>query len=164
MTRNTAREIAIHMVFSLSFEDISAQELLSSQLTKERFEELAPDMPLYTQYPNEKQEQYIRELVSGVFAHGPELDDYISRYAVGWSFARIPRMAAAIMRTAMYEVLYIPDVPNGAAINAAVEIAKGYEPSEVVSFVNGILGTFVRTECPEEADKAAQETEKETED
>ena len=53
MTRNTAREIAIHMVFSLSFEDINAQELLSSQLTKERFEELAPDMPLYTQYPND---------------------------------------------------------------------------------------------------------------
>ena len=151
MTRNTAREIAVHMVFSLSFENISAEELLSSQLTRERFEELAPDMPLYTQYPNEKQEQYIRDLVSGVFAHGPELDDYISRYSVGWSFARIPRMAAAIMRTAMYEVLYMPEIPNAAAINEAVEIAKGYEPPEVVSFINGILGTFVRSEFPENA-------------
>ena len=55
-------------------------------------------------------------------------------------------MAAAIMRTAMYEVLYMPDIPNAAAINEAVEIAKKYESAEVVSFVNGILGTFVRTE------------------
>lgn len=146
MTRSSAREIAVQMIFSLGFGNLSADELLASQLTQTRFQELAEEIPLYTQFPNEKQERYIRELVQGVYAHGPELDDYISRYAVGWSFARIPRMAAAIMRTAMYEVLYMPDVPNAAAINAAVEIAKNYEPQEVVSYVNGILGTFVRTE------------------
>ena len=109
--------------------------------------------------------QYIRDLVQGVFSHGPELDDYISRYAVGWSFARIPRMAAAIMRTAMYEVLYVPDVPNAAAINEAVEIAKRYETQEVVSFVNGILGSFVRAEFadtppkPEKADDSQPKAE-----
>jgi N utilization substance protein B len=87
------------------------------------------------------------------------LDDYISRYAKGWSFSRIPRMAAAIMRTAMYEVLYMPDVPNAAAINEAVEIAKKYEPQEVVSFLNGILGSFVRAEfadTPPKPEKAEQ--------
>ena len=146
MTRSNAREIAVHMVFALSFGEMSAQEVLDSQLTRSRFQELAEELPLYAQYPNEKQEKYIQDLVRGVFAHGPELDDYISRYAVGWSFARIPRMAAAIMRTAMYEILYMPDIPNAAAINEAVEIAKGYEPAEVVSFLNGILGSFVRAE------------------
>ena len=156
MTRSNAREIAVHMIFSLSFGNQSAQELLDSQLTHERFRELAEDMPLYAQYPNEKQERYIRELVQGVFFHGPELDDCISRYAKGWSFARIPRMASAIMRTAMYEVLYMPDVPTAAAINEAVEIAKNYEPQEVVSFLNGILGTFVRTEGGEETAKQEQ--------
>lgn len=144
------------MIFSLSFGNQSAQELLDSQLTHERFRELAEDMPLYARYPNEKQERYIRELVQGVFFHSPELDDCISRYAKGWSFARIPRMASAIMRTAMYEVLYMPDVPNAAAINEAVEIAKNYEPQEVVSFLNGILGTFVRTEGGEETAKQEQ--------
>ena len=144
MTRSNAREIAVQLVFSLSFGDDSAQNLLDTQLTEERFEELAAEMPLYGKFPDEKQLQYIRNLVQGVFEHGPELDDYISRYAVGWSFARIPRMAAAIMRTAMYEVLYMPDIPNAAAINEAVEIAKNYEPQEVVSFVNGILGSFAR--------------------
>ena len=146
MTRSNAREIAVHLVFTLGFGDLTAQEVLDSQLTREHFQELAEELPLYAQFPNEKQEKYIRDLVQGVFAHGPELDEYISHYSVGWSFARIPRMAAAIMRTAMYEVLYMPDIPNAAAINEAVEIAKGYEPQEVVSFLNGILGSFVRAE------------------
>ena len=149
MTRSNAREIAVQLIFSLGFGNLSAQEVLDSQLTPERFAELAEENALYAQFPNEKQQQYIRDLVQGVFSHGPELDDYISRYAVGWSFARIPRMAAAIMRTAMYEVLYVPDVPNAAAINEAVEIAKRYETQEVVSFVNGILGSFVRAEFSE---------------
>ena len=163
MTRSNAREIAIQMVFSLGFGNISADELLNSQLNEERFQELAAEMPIYAQYPDEKQERYIRDLVQGVFAHGPELDDYISRYAVGWSFARSPRMAAAIMRTAMYEVLYMPDIPNAAAINEAVEISKNYEGQEVVSFVNGILGSFVRAEFadtppkPEKAEEAKAE-------
>ena len=154
MTRSNAREIAVQLIFSLGFGNLSAQEVLDSQLTTERFAELAEENALYAQFPNEKQQQYIRDLVQGVFSHGPELDDYISRYAVGWSFARIPRMAAAIMRTAMYEVLYVPDVPNAAAINEAVEIAKRYETQEVVSFVNGILGSFVRAEFADSQPKA----------
>ena len=165
MTRSNAREIAVQLIFSLRFGNLSAQEVLDSQLTPERFAELAEENALYAQFPNEKQQQYIRDLVQGVFSHGPELDDYISRYAVGWSFARIPRMAAAIMRTAMYEVLYVPDVPNAAAINEAVEIAKRYETQEVVSFVNGILGSFVRAEFadtppkPEKADDSQPKAE-----
>ena len=151
MTRSNAREIAVHLIFALGFGTQSDQELLDSELTRERFQELAEDLPLYAQYPNEKQEQYIRKLVSGVFFHGPELDDCISRYSVGWAFSRIPRMAAAIMRTAMYEILYMPDIPNAAAINEAVELTRKYETPEVVSFVNGILGSFVRAEAGDES-------------
>jgi len=148
MTRSHAREIAIHFIFELGFSNQSAESLLQEQLTPERFAEIEDEIPLYAEFPNRKQAEYIRNLVLGTFSHGPELDDYISRLAVGWSFSRIPRMAAAIMRTAMYEVLYMPDIPNSAAINDAVEIAKGYEQAEVVSFLNGILGSFVRAEFP----------------
>ena len=159
MTRSNAREIAIHMIFELGFGNSSADELLNNEMTPERFAQIGEEEPLYAQFPNEKQAQYIRDLVRGTFAHSPELDDYIARYAVGWSFERIPRMAAAIMRTAMYEVLYMPDIPNAAAINSAVDIAKKYETPEVVSFVNGILGTFVRTEFQEFQDKPVEEAE-----
>ena len=61
----------------------------------------------------------------------------------------IPLVASAIMRVAMYEMLYMPEIPNGAAINEAVEIAKKYETPETVKFMNGILGSFVRQEISE---------------
>lgn len=161
MTRSNAREIAVQMIFSLGFGTDSADERIESQLTEERFAELAGEMPLYAQFPNAKQLEYIKGLVQGVFSHGPELDDYIARYATNWSFARIPRMAAAIIRTAMYEVLYMPDIPNAAAINAAVEMTKNYEAPEVVSFVNGVLGAFVRTEFAEVTAMPAKEAAEE---
>lgn len=149
MTRNNAREIAVHLVFALGFGARSADEVLESELNRERFAALGEENPLYAQYPNEKQREYIRTLVEGVYAHGEELDGYISSYAVGWALSRIPRMARAVLRTAMYEVLYMPDVPNASAIDAAVELTKQYEPQEVAAFVNGILGSFVRSQLEE---------------
>lgn len=91
MTRSNAREVAVHMIYELGFGSRSAEELLEHEMTRERFAQLGEEEPLYAQFPNEKQRQYIRDLVQGVYVHGPELDDYISRYSVGWSFARIPR-------------------------------------------------------------------------
>lgn len=149
MIRNTAREIAIHLSYELSFTDKSIDELLDQRLTAETFAALAEEDPLYSETPSAKQAEYIRRLVRGVSAHAAELDGYISKYAKGWSFARIPLVASAIMRVAMYEILYMPDIPNGAAINEAVEIAKKYETPETVKFMNGILGSFVRQEIPQ---------------
>lgn len=146
MTRNTAREIAIHLSYELNFTDKTVEALLQSRLTRESFSCLAPEDALYQEPPNAKQAAYIRALVSGVAEHAAELDGYIAKYAVGWNFARIPLVASAIMRVAMYEILYMPEIPNGAAINEAVEIAKKYETPETVKFMNGILGSFVRQE------------------
>ena len=96
--------------------------------------------------PNAKQVAYITRLVTGVNEHAAELDGYIAKYAKNWKFSRIPLVASAIMRVAMYEILYMQDIPNGAAINEAVEIAKKYETPETVKFINGILGSFAREE------------------
>ena len=93
MTRTNAREIAVHYAFELSFSNQSADELLDGAMTREMFSLLGEEEPLYAEFPNEKQRSYIRALVKGVYDHGPELDDYIARYAIGWSFARIPRVA-----------------------------------------------------------------------
>ena len=149
MTRNTAREIAVHLSYEMNFTNQSIQQLLDSRLTTEAFSSLGEEDELYRELPNAKQAAYIRRLVSGVAEHAAELDAYIAKYAVGWSFSRIPLVASAIMRVSMYEILYMPDIPNGAAINEAVEIAKKYETPEMVKFINGILGSFVRQEIPE---------------
>ena len=149
MVRNTAREIAIHLSYELSFTNKPIDELLDERLTVETFATLAGEDPIYEEAPNAKQADYIRRLVKGVDEHAAELDGYIAKYAKGWSFSRIPLVASAIMRVAMYEILYMQDVPNSAAINEAVEIAKKYETPETVKFINGILGSFVRQEVTE---------------
>ena len=149
MVRNTAREIAIHLSYELSFTDKTVDTLLDERLTAETFATLAAEDEIYQESPNAKQADYIRRLVKGVDEHAAELDGYIAKYAKGWSFSRIPLVASAIMRVAMYEILYMQDVPNSAAINEAVEIAKKYETPETVKFINGILGSFVRQEVTE---------------
>ena len=145
MVRNTAREIAIHLSYELSFTDKPVEELLDERLTPESFAALAEEDPLYQETPNAKQADYIRRLVRGVADHAPELDGYIAKYAKGWNFARIPLVASAIMRVAMYEILYMQDIPNGAAINEAVEIAKKYGQESSGGFVNAILAKIMKS-------------------
>ena len=138
MTRSTAREIAAHLAYELSFTELPIQEFLDQQLSDECFAGRASEYEIYEQTPNEKQKQYICRLVSGVAD--------IEKYAKGWRFERISLVASAIMRVAMFELLYMPDIPHGVAINEAVQIAKKYESPEVVRFINGILGSFLREE------------------
>ncbi len=150
MNRSTAREIAVHFAFELAFSDERAEALLERELIDESFALRGREEPLYAQMPGEGEREYITRLVRGVGSHGAELDGYIDKYAKGWKFSRIDRVAAAIMRVTMYEILYMPDIPNKVAINEAVEIAKKYLDDEVVKFINGILGSFVRAEFPEQ--------------
>ena len=102
MTRSAAREIAVHFTFELGFSDLSADQLLERDLTPEFFALLGEEEPLYAQFPDKIQLEYIQKIVRGVFAHGAELDNDIAKYAKGWRFARIDRVAAAIMR--MYPI------------------------------------------------------------
>ncbi len=150
MNRSTAREIAVQFAFELAFSDEKAQQLLDRELTEDSFALRAQDEPMYASFPGQGELNYITRLVLGVGSHGAELDGYIEKYAKGWRFSRIDRVASAIMRVAMYEILYMPDIPNGASINEAVEIAKKYVDDDVVKFINGILGSFVRAELPEQ--------------
>ncbi len=150
MVRNTAREIAVHLAYELSFTDRTVEELTAERLTEEYFETLRGEDEIYAEAPEKDQAQYITEVVSGVAQHAPELDGFIEKYARGWKFERIPLVASAIMRVAMFEVLYRDDIPNSVAINEAVEIAKKYETPETVKFINGILGSFVRGEITNE--------------
>ncbi len=156
MTRSTARELAMHFTFELGFSALDAGELLERELTEESFSLRSEEEPLYAQFPEEPEREYITGLVRGVFAHGAELDGYIAQYAKGWRFSRIDKVAAAVMRVTMYEILYMPDIPNKVAINEAVEISKKYLDDDVVKFVNGILGSFVRAEFPEEGAAPAE--------
>ena len=97
--------------------------------------------------PNAKQESYIRRLVAGVAEHAAELDAYIEQYAKGWRFERIPLVASAIMRVAMYrDPLYAGYPPRGGHQRGGGDRQEATSPPEVVKFINGILGSFLRAE------------------
>ena len=88
MTRNTAREIASHLIYELSFTDLGVEEFLDARLSAENFADLLPECELYEELPNEKQAAYIRRLVTGVSQHAAELDTYIEKYAQGCTTTR----------------------------------------------------------------------------
>jgi len=147
MKRTVAREIAVRLCFAVSENPSDPTELLTRTFEDDYYTSLQAEDALYKEKPDSKQREYITRLVTGITEHLAELDGYIEKYAVGWKFSRISRTAAAILRLAMYEVLYMPDIPDSAAINEAVELAKSYETPETVSFINGILGSFSRGEA-----------------
>jgi len=152
MKRTTAREIAVRLCFAVSENPSDPEELLSQTFEDEYYASLQAEDELYKSKPTKKQLDYITRLVTGISEHSAELDGYIEKYAVGWRFGRISRTAVAIMKVAMFEVLYMPDVPNRASINEAIELAKSYEPPETVSFINGILGSFSRSETDDQSE------------
>lgn len=154
MTKSNARELAVHLIFEQAFSGKTAEEVLEGKLKRSNFDTLGAEEPLYAEFPNQTQRAYIEQLVRGVEEHREELDGYIEKYAIGWRFNRIPKTVIAILRVCMYEILYMQDVPNAAAINEAVELTKHYEESELTAFVNGILGSFVRSEPLPQAELA----------
>ena len=152
MTRTAAREVAVNLIFAAAASpELTPEELLDNFFDPEHYKTLSGESERFTEYPNEKQMQYIRAMVAGVCTHREELNEYIRKYARGLKLERISRVAAALLRCAIYEMLYLEDVPPAAAINEAVELAKCYDEPETVSFINGVLGSFARTELAMEA-------------
>jgi len=159
MTRSEAREIAVRLSFSLAQNGAAPQEALDDFFEREYYNTLGEEDELFASYPNSRQLEYIRTSVLGVIEHRDELDKYIEKYSKGWKLHRISKISAAILRTAIFDMLYVEDVPTGAAINEAVELAKEYEEKETVAFINGILGSFARAELAPASEKAPGEEE-----
>ncbi len=154
MTRTKARELAIRLIYAQGASGEQPEDLLGGFFEDEHFATLADEDELFGKKPDEESLGYIRTLVSLCAANREEIDSYIEKYAIGWRPERITRTAAAVLRCALAELLYVEDVPPSAVINEAVELAKNYEEPETVAFINGVLGGFMRGErsaAPEES-------------
>ncbi len=150
MTRTAAREIAIQLCFAAEAAGRLPEELMEDFFSPEHYDSLAQEQELFADYPDKTQMEYIRRLLTLGMEHRAEIDGYIERYARGWKVERISHTARAILRCALCEILYMDDVPNAVAINEAVELDKSYDEPETVSFVNGVLGGFMRGELARE--------------
>ena len=150
MTRADARELAVHLIYGRDFTGEEPAQVVSVRLQKEYYEELARENEVYTDRPSKSQLRYIDTVVSGVANRAEELNEEIRKYSIGWDLSRISRLTRAIMQLAIFEALYVEDVPVGVAVSEAVRLAKKYDGDDTGAFVNGILGSFARAQAKKE--------------
>lgn len=140
MSRRVAREYAIQFLFSLDFnkaDDVETQLEEFLLHTQEFKEEEAPAL-------NKSSKSYTLDVVKGTMQHMDEIDKLIEFHTTGWKKERIARVDLAIIRLAIYEIVFNNEVPDSVAANEAIELAKKFSTEESGSFVNGILGKIIR--------------------
>ena len=98
--------------------------------------------------PNEAESDFMNRMFEGVVANVDAIDGRLAPFLKGWTIDRVTRVDLAILRLATYELM-LGGTPRSVVINEAVELVKKYEEMDVVKFVNGILGTFLREEVKE---------------
>lgn len=129
MTRKEERELAFTLIFEKIFnDDLSVEEIIKNAVEARLIEENV----------------FACSLAQLTYDNRDEIDKIISENSVGWKIERLPKVTLAIMRLAFCELLYVPSVPTGVTINEAVELAKKFASQEDASFINGILGKYVR--------------------
>jgi N utilization substance protein B len=121
-TRREARERALSLLYEAEAKGIGAEAVLA---------ELPVAPP-----------PFVAELVLGVEGNQDKIDELISRYAIDWTLERMPVVDRTLLRIATFELLARPDVPTGAVISEAVELAKQYSTEESGRFVNGVLASI----------------------
>ena len=128
MTRREAREVAFALLFENTFSEEGMEAVIADAKEAD------------TLQPN----AFAEELAVGTTEKQEEIDAKIEGSSHKWKVARMSRVAASIMRLAVYEILFMDDIPVSVSINEAVELAKKYGGDEDAAFVNGVLGGIVK--------------------
>ena len=144
MTRANARELAVHLIYGRDFTGEAPECVVEVRLEKEYYAKLSAENDVYAERPSRGQLAYLDTVVAGVANRADDLNTMIQQYSIGWDVSRISRLTRSIMQLAIFEILYVEDVPTGVAISEAVRLAKKYDGDDTGSFVNGILGAFAR--------------------
>lgn len=128
MLRSEVREEIFKLLFRYPFvEEVEMEEQISYVL-----EEL--------EAKSEENRQYIKNKVNAIIENKECIDEKIKNNCDGWNIPRIGKAEIAIMRIAVYEMLYEDDISERVAINEAVELAKRYCDEEAKGFINAVLG------------------------
>lgn len=143
MTRHEARELAFILLFEKMFTEDSVEEIMQHA---DEARSVSSDV-------------FALSLAGGAAAHFPELDDIIARHSLNWSKRQTSRVALSLMRLAVYEMMFEPDIPVSVSINEAVELAKKYGGEEEAAFINGVLGGVARQEKTVQNEDAAPSDE-----
>lgn len=145
MTRANARELAVHLIYGRVFTGEEPESVVSTRLTKAYYEKLSEENDIYSERPSRAQLRYIDTVVAGVANREEELNAQIQKFSISWDVSRISKLTRCVMQLAIFETLYMEDVPVGVAVSEAVRLAKKYDGDDTGAFVNGILGAFARS-------------------
>ena len=135
MKRSEAREILFKLLFRAEFNDI---EEMPEQVQSYFEVQTVIDEKLIS----EEDREYIVARETAIVEKLPEIDKAISEKATGWTIDRMGKVDVAIIRLAVYEIMFDDSIPVGVSINEAVELAKKYGREESGSFVDGVLAKF----------------------
>lgn len=127
MDRRMARETAFKLLFQKGFRKDEAPEDIKR--LSEDYSELESD-------------DYVDAVFKGASEKLDELDELISAHAIGWKTGRMSRVSLTIMRLAVYEMLYMEDIPFNVSIYEAVELAKKFDHEKSTAFINGVLNSI----------------------
>ena len=134
MSRTTARELALKIAFEFSFQDEEAKTLY------ERYIDSQEDIG---EISNED-ESFIINLIEGIKNNISEIDEKIKAHLKDWNIERVSKMDLAILRLAIYEILYRDDIPYKVSVNEAVELSKVFSEDSSSSFINGVLAEIIK--------------------
>ena len=141
MSRRLAREFAIQFLYSTDFNrNENTDEMLEDfyEIKKEQGKDGQQDSM------KEADMKFAEEIIKGTIGKLQEIDQIIQNNTTGWTKERIAKVDLAILRLALYEILFRDDIPDSVSINEAIELAKKYSTDESGSFVNGVLGKIIR--------------------
>ncbi|MGY1725783.1 transcription antitermination factor NusB [Geodermatophilus sp. SYSU D01062] len=130
--RTKARKRAVDVLYEADLRGTDPVELL-----RERIADPSPPVP-----------DHAVRLVEGVAAHQGRIDELIGQHARGWSLERLPDVDRAILRMAVFELLWADDVPDAVVIDEAVELARALSTDDSPAYVNGVLGAILDAEVP----------------
>ena len=132
MTRKEARDQAFVLIFEKGINNESVEDILEAAKECRNF--------------LEDEDGYTLKVFTGVFERREEIDSVISKNLTGWTINRISKISLAVLRLAIFEIMYMDDIPDAVSVDEAVELCKTYSTQEDAAFVNGVLGGFMRGE------------------
>jgi len=144
MSRTTARAAAMQMIFERIAGGQGGEETLRMVYDELRADGLPGVEKIGRKEPDEEDRQYITAALEGVMEHRDEIDGRIGAAARGWTLDRMSLVDLTILRLAVWEIMYVDEVPGSVSIAEALEMTERFSDPEDKSFVNGVLGTILR--------------------
>ncbi|MBW1708506.1 MAG: transcription antitermination factor NusB [Deltaproteobacteria bacterium] len=99
------------------------------------------------------------ELVTGVKKHLLEIDDHLNNASEHWRLDRMSHVDRTILRQALYEMLYLNDIPAKVSLNEAIDLGKKFGTDESGAFINGVLDRIHRQFLAKAEEKSVGESE-----